>query len=298
MSGTRSLHKACEACRPLKARRPFPLSTGAINRNQTTQFDLGSGRPSRQISTSGGCRYAKPTELPSTQQLRPKSRASPLRPEVPISSIPNTSRTLSTSSSVPADNAPSPSVTSSSSSNAVAAAAPKSSTTDKDQGQPLRLPRSVQAAYLKPLRIPPTHGLPVCSLQLRSFSVRNLEFMADFAMRAAYYLGLPAKGPVPLPRKIERWTLSKSNFVHTKTKENFERITLKRAIEIQDGEAEVVKIWLAYLRRHAFWGVGMKANIWEFESLGKLLPPNCFSSSNSFPILYSPSPACLLHNLD
>ncbi|RAL60192.1 hypothetical protein DID88_000814 [Monilinia fructigena] len=34
--------------------------------------------------------------------------------------------------------------------------------------------------------------------------VRNLEFFSDFALRAAYYLNLPAYGPVPLPRITER----------------------------------------------------------------------------------------------
>ena len=95
--------------------------------------------------------------------------------------------------------------------------------------------------------------------------------MADFAMRAAYYLGLPAKGPTPLPKIVQRWTVLKSNFIHKKSQENFERITLRRLIQIQDGDAEVLKIWLAYLRRYAFWGVGMKANVWEFETLGMLL---------------------------
>jgi ribosomal protein S10 len=94
--------------------------------------------------------------------------------------------------------------------------------------------------------------------------------MADFAMRAAYYLNLPAKGPTPLPKIIQRFTVPKSPFVHKKCQENFERITLRRLIQIQDGHTEVVKIWLAYLRRYAFWGVGMKANVWEYEGLGTL----------------------------
>ncbi|EPQ62294.1 Mitochondrial ribosomal [Blumeria graminis f. sp. tritici 96224] len=55
-----------------------------------------------------------------------------------------------------------------------------------------RLPRAVQAAYLGPLRRKVTYGIPVCDLQLRSYSVRNLEFMADVALRAAYFLDLPA----------------------------------------------------------------------------------------------------------
>lgn len=131
----------------------------------------------------------------------------------------------------------------------------------------LRLPLNVLAAYRKPLRHNPTYGVRVASLQLRSYSVRNLEFMCDFALRAAYFLGLPASGPVPLPKKIERWTMPRSNFAHKKSQENFERITRRRAIQILDGHKDVVQIWLAYLRKHQFYGVGMKADVWEFEGM-------------------------------
>lgn len=135
-------------------------------------------------------------------------------------------------------------------------------------GQKTRLPRSVQAIYMRPLRRKAEYGLPVCDLQLRSYSVRNVEFFADFAIRAAYYLKLPVSGPVPLPRIVERWTFPRSNFVHKKSQENFERITLRRLIQIKDGHPDVVQAWLAFLRKHAFYGVGMKANVWEHESLG------------------------------
>jgi ribosomal protein S10 len=135
-------------------------------------------------------------------------------------------------------------------------------------GEKNRLPRSVQAIYLRPLRRKAEYGLPVCDLQLRSYSVRNVEFFTDFAIRAAYYLNLPVSGPVPLPRIIERWTVPRSNFVHKKSQENFERITLRRLIQIKDGNPQSVQAWLAFLRKHAFYGVGMKANIWENESLG------------------------------
>ena len=131
-----------------------------------------------------------------------------------------------------------------------------------------RLPRSVQAIYLKPLKRRAQYGVPTCDLQLRSYSVRNVEFFADFALRAAYYLGLPAAGPVPLPRITERWTVPRSNFIFKKSQENFERITLRRLIQIQDGHVENVEVWLAFLRKHAYYGVGMKANVWQHEKLG------------------------------
>ncbi len=37
-------------------------------------------------------------------------------------------------------------------------------------------------------------------------------------------------------------------------------------IQIQDGNPETVQLWLAYLRKHQYYGIGMKANFWEFGS--------------------------------
>ena len=81
-------------------------------------------------------------------------------------------------------------------------------------------------------------------------------------------MGLPASGPVPLPRITQRWTVPKSHFIFKKAQENFERITLRRMIQIKDGNPETVQLWLAYLRKHQYWGIGMKANMWEFSELG------------------------------
>lgn len=134
-----------------------------------------------------------------------------------------------------------------------------------------RMPRALEALYLKPLRREAEFGVPTCDLQLRAYTPRNLEFFCDFALRAAYYLGLPAFGPVPLPRLVQRWTVPKSVFVHKKSQENFERITLRRLIQIRDGHPETVQIWLAFLQKHAYYGIGMKANIWEFSKLGMSL---------------------------
>ncbi|KAF6794250.1 hypothetical protein CSOJ01_13729 [Colletotrichum sojae] len=139
---------------------------------------------------------------------------------------------------------------------------------ERQEDHGLRLPRNVQALYLQPLRREAPWGIPSCDLQLRSFSLRNLEFFADFALRAAYYLKLPAFGPVPLPRITERWTVPRSSFIFKKSQENFERITLRRLIQIRDGNPETVQLWLAFLQKHAYYGIGMKANVWEFGRLG------------------------------
>ena len=129
------------------------------------------------------------------------------------------------------------------------------------------LPRNVTSLYMAPLRRRSTHGIVVCDLQIRSYLVRHVEFMADFALRAAYYLNLPAKGPVPLPRITERWTVPRSPFIFKKSQQNFERITLRRLVQIQDGHPEAVRRWLNFIRKNMWYGVGMKANVYEWEDL-------------------------------
>ncbi|KAK6534709.1 mitochondrial 37S ribosomal protein rsm10 [Arthrobotrys megalospora] len=130
------------------------------------------------------------------------------------------------------------------------------------------IPQAVRAIYHAPIKVPAQYGVPSCDLQVRSFTIKNVEFFCDFALRAAYYLRLPAFGPIPLPRRTERWTVPKSNFVHKKAQQNFERVTYKRLIQIKDGDPEVVQVWLAFLRKHEYHGIGMKANVYAFEKLG------------------------------
>ncbi|EMD92585.1 hypothetical protein COCC4DRAFT_30794 [Bipolaris maydis ATCC 48331] len=131
----------------------------------------------------------------------------------------------------------------------------------------LRTPLNVRAVHLRPLRRTPEYGVPTCDLQLRTYNIRNLLLFSDFAVRAAYYMGLCARGPIPLPRITERWVVPRSNFIFKKSQENFERVTMRRLIQIQDGHPDVVKAWLAFLQKHQYHGVGMKANIWEYEGL-------------------------------
>lgn len=211
---------------------------------------------------------ATPEDLPTTT---PEPAASSLPPsEVPTASD-RAFKVSSKGEPLPIDTppqpeqaAPTPSSSITTTTNTATTSEPTPSEQQQQQQPPQMFPPNVLAAYLAPMRHPPTYGIPVASLQLRSFSIRNLEFFADFCMRAAFYLKMPASGPVPLPRRTERWTVLKSNFVNKKSQENFERITYKRVITVMDAEKEAVEAWLAFVRRWQFYGVGMKANVWEF----------------------------------
>ena len=130
-----------------------------------------------------------------------------------------------------------------------------------------KLPINVEAVYYAPLRIPITHGDLIADLQLRSYDHENLDFFADFILRAGFYLGMPLTGPKPLPTRRERWTVIRSPFAQAKSKENFERHTHKRLIRVWDTNPEVVELWLSYISKHSIPGVGIKCNLFQKEGL-------------------------------
>lgn len=102
---------------------------------------------------------------------------------------------------------------------------------------------------------------------MRGYLPQQLDFFADFAQRAAFHLGMPCSGTVPLPTQTSRWTVIRSPFVHKKSQENFERKTHKRLLQIKDAHPEVVERWLRYLTMNAPAGIGMRATKFESESL-------------------------------
>jgi len=126
----------------------------------------------------------------------------------------------------------------------------------------------VRAAYMAPKKLTARYGITVAQLQIRGHYHPPVEFMADFCMRAAYYFGLPATGPVPLPRRIERWTVIRSPFIFKKVQENFERRTFSRLVTIKDGHPDVVEMWIGYCIQNAFHGTGMKAHIFSHDRIG------------------------------
>lgn len=129
------------------------------------------------------------------------------------------------------------------------------------------LPISAELNYYAPLKHEVKYGDLKAEVVFKCFDPVNAEFFCDFALRAAYYLGLPATGPKPIPTKRERWTVIRAPFVHAKSKENFERKTHGRMIKIWDADNEVIDLWLAYLKKNSVWGVGVKVNMYTQEPL-------------------------------
>lgn len=129
------------------------------------------------------------------------------------------------------------------------------------------LPINAELNYYAPLKHDVKFGNLKAEVIFKCFDPVNVEFFTDFALRAAYYLGLPATGAKPIKTKRERWTVIRAPFVHAKSKENFERKTHGRMIKIWDSNNEIIDLWLSYLKKNSVWGVGVKVNLYSYENL-------------------------------
>ncbi|KAF6006412.1 hypothetical protein HII13_005087 [Brettanomyces bruxellensis] len=121
--------------------------------------------------------------------------------------------------------------------------------------------------YYAPFKNKVEYGDLKAEVIFKCYDPRNLEFFCNFALRVAYYLGIPATGPKPLPVRRERWTVIRAPFVHAKSKENFERRTYTRMLRLWDANERVVDTFLAYIKENSVWGVGVKVNMYVQEAL-------------------------------
>ncbi|GAA6060381.1 hypothetical protein JCM10212_004634 [Sporobolomyces blumeae] len=189
----------------------------------------------------------------------------------------------STTASAPSPFAPPPSQASSTTAPATSAeqaasrpstsstsASPSSSSPSSSVPQTPRSDSDLSPVFGRHVPLKPTHGVHVATLHLRSYtdSVPDLQFFTSFALRAARALGLPTSGAVALPTRTSLFTVPRSPFAHKKSQQNFWRKEHKRAIKVWDGNEEVVQAWLAYLRREALGGVGMKAQVFTYRPVG------------------------------
>lgn len=70
------------------------------------------------------------------------------------------------------------------------------------------------------------------SVRLKAFDHRVLDQAAQWIAVTAKRTGGDVKGPIPLPTRIQRFTVNRSPHVDKKSREQFEMRTHKRLIEI------------------------------------------------------------------
>ncbi len=77
-------------------------------------------------------------------------------------------------------------------------------------------------------------------IRLKAYDHRVLDESARRIVEAAERTGARVVGPVPLPTKIERWTVRRSPFIDKDSQEHFEMRTHKRLIDVVDPDAKTI----------------------------------------------------------
>ncbi|MCP5361897.1 MAG: 30S ribosomal protein S10 [Hyphomicrobiales bacterium] len=77
-------------------------------------------------------------------------------------------------------------------------------------------------------------------ITLKAFDHRLLDQSARDIVRTVHRTGAGSRGPVPLPTRIERFTVNRSPHVDKKSREQFEIRTQKRLIDIIESNAQTI----------------------------------------------------------
>ncbi len=78
-------------------------------------------------------------------------------------------------------------------------------------------------------------------VRLRGFDVELVEQSSKAIVQTVVKAGTKVSGPVPLPTRINKYTVLRSPHVNKKAREQFEMRTHKRLIDILDPTPKVVE---------------------------------------------------------
>ena len=77
-------------------------------------------------------------------------------------------------------------------------------------------------------------------VRLRGFDIELIEQSARSIVDTVQKQGTKVSGPIPLPTKVNKYTVLKSPFVNKKSREQFEMRTHKRLIDILEPTSAVM----------------------------------------------------------
>ena len=77
-------------------------------------------------------------------------------------------------------------------------------------------------------------------IRLKAFDHRVLDQSAGEIINTAKRTGADVRGPIPLPTRIEKFTVLRSPFIDKKSREQFEIRTHKRVLDIVDPTMQTV----------------------------------------------------------
>lgn len=73
---------------------------------------------------------------------------------------------------------------------------------------------------------------PKLRIKLKSYDVKMLESSLGKVTGLLVKSGAEIKGPIPLPKKKKVYTVIRSNFKHKDSREQYERLTYTRLIDV------------------------------------------------------------------
>jgi len=77
-------------------------------------------------------------------------------------------------------------------------------------------------------------------IRLKAFDHRLIDQSASEIVETAKRTGAQVRGPIPLPTRIERFTVNRSPHIDKKSREQFEVRTHKRVLDIVDPTPQTV----------------------------------------------------------
>lgn len=78
-------------------------------------------------------------------------------------------------------------------------------------------------------------------IRMEAYDAKSLDSSAKEIVEQARRTNARVSGPVPLPTRIERYTVLRSPHVNKKSREQFEMRTHKRVIDIHEANARTVE---------------------------------------------------------
>ena len=81
-------------------------------------------------------------------------------------------------------------------------------------------------------------------IRLRAFDHRVLDQSVQEIVGTAKRTGARVRGPIPLPTRLERFTVLRSPHIDKKSREQFEVRTHKRLLDIVDPTPQTVDAWM------------------------------------------------------
>lgn len=84
-------------------------------------------------------------------------------------------------------------------------------------------------------------AVPKLRIKLKSYDLKMLENSVTKILWLLIKSGAEVKWPIPLPKKIKKYTVIKSHFVYKDSRDQYERITYTRLIDVVETWAKTVE---------------------------------------------------------